>query len=97
MRLVTVLTDTPLVIDAPMKNRCGPCMLCRDACPVDAIKGENTKDHYGNRDEALFFTRCMEKLTKEFAKLSEIGAPICGICIKACPFGKKPEGKKRRS
>jgi epoxyqueuosine reductase QueG len=69
-------------------------MACRDACPVGAIKGENTKDHYKNRNEALFFTRCMEKLTKDFARLPEIGAPICGICIRACPYGKKTDGKK---
>jgi epoxyqueuosine reductase QueG len=94
VRLVTVLTDAPLAPDTPIKNRCGLCMSCRDACPVGAIKGENTKDHYKNRNEALFFTRCMEKLTKTFAKLPEIGAPICGICIRACPFGEKPGGKK---
>jgi len=94
VRLVTVLTDALLTPDGPVKNRCGPCMLCRDACPVEAIKGKNTNDHYENRNEALFFARCVEKLTKEFAKLPEIGAPICGICIKACPFGRKSKREK---
>jgi epoxyqueuosine reductase QueG len=89
VRLVTVLTKAPLDADAPIKNRCGNCMLCRDACPVEAIKGITTEDHYNNRGEALHFSRCVEKLTKEFAKRPEIGSPICGICIKACPFGRK--------
>lgn len=94
VRLVTVLTNAPLKTDAPIKNRCGKCMLCHDVCPVGAIKGVNTEDHYKNRDEALYFHKCVEKLTGEFAKLPDVGVPICGICIKVCPFGRKLKIKK---
>lgn len=87
IRLVTVLTDSPLKGDGPVKNRCGKCALCRDACPVGAIKGIGTKDHYNSRNEALYLSRCAEKLVGEFSRLPNVGAPICGICIKACPFG----------
>mgnify|MGYP003975746169 FL=1 len=89
VRLVTVLANAPLKSDAPIKNRCGKCMLCHDACPVNAIKGIGTKDYYKDREEALDFSKCVQKLTTEFAQLPEIGAPICGICIKVCPFGRK--------
>jgi len=92
VRLVTVLTNAPLVPDLPIKNRCGNCMVCRDACPAQAIKGVKTKDHYRNRDEALYFGRCVVKLTGEFAKLPDIGTPVCGICINVCPFGNKLSG-----
>jgi len=95
VRLVTVLTKAPLEPDRPLKNRCGGCMLCRDACPVQAIKGSNTEDHYSDRDEAMFFSRCAEKLMGEFARLPKIGAPICGICIKVCPFGRKMGSQKK--
>lgn len=88
IRLVTVLTDAPLRTDMPIKNRCGDCNLCRDACPARAIKGAGTKDHYKNREEALYFSRCVEKLTGEFTGLPNVGSAICGICIKACPFGR---------
>jgi len=88
IRLVTILTNAPLKINKPIKNRCGVCTACRDACPVEAIKGVVTKDRYKTRNEALHFDRCASKLTKEFAELPNIDAPICGICIKACPFGK---------
>lgn len=88
VRLITVLTKAPLKVDATIKNRCGNCMLCRDACPAGAIKGVSTTDHYNDRNEALHFSRCVEKL-KEFSTIPEIGAPICGICIKVCPFGRK--------
>ncbi|NVM56622.1 MAG: epoxyqueuosine reductase, partial [Desulfobacterales bacterium] len=86
IRLVTVLTDAPLKIDGPIKNRCGECMLCRDACPAGAIKGVGTKWHYKNRREALYLSRCAGKLVGDFSKLPNVGAPICGICIKVCPY-----------
>lgn len=93
VRLVTVLTKAPLAADTPLKNRCGKCMLCRDACPAKAIKGATTFNHYNNRNEALHFSRCVEKLTNEYARLPEIGASICGICIKVCPFGRRIKKK----
>ncbi len=89
IRLVTVLTTAPLKTDDPVRNRCGGCTLCRDSCPAGAIKGINTEDHYSSRDEALHFQRCADKLTGEFANLPGVGYPICGICIKVCPYGRK--------
>jgi len=89
VRLATILTKAPLDVDGPVKNRCGACTECQDACPAQAIKGVNTKTCYKNRNEALYFSRCVEKVTGEFAKIPEVGVPICGICIKVCPFGRK--------
>jgi epoxyqueuosine reductase len=94
VRLATLLVQAPLTVDGPIKNRCGACMNCRDSCPAKAIKGVNTESHYSHRNEALHFDRCMKKLTEEFAKMPEIGGPICGICINACPFGKKIKAPK---
>jgi epoxyqueuosine reductase QueG len=86
--LLLVITDAPLKIDSPIKNRCGECNLCREACPAGAIKGVSTKDNYKSREEALYFSRCVDKLVGEFSKLTNVDAPICGICIKVCPFGR---------
>ncbi|MBW1704475.1 MAG: epoxyqueuosine reductase [Deltaproteobacteria bacterium] len=94
VRLVTVLTKAPLDVDGPIKNRCGDCNACKDACPAQAIKGVNIESHYKSRNEAMYFSRCREKVVGEFAKIPEVGVPICGICIKACPFGKKLTSKK---
>jgi len=91
VRLATILTKAPLNADAPVENRCGKCTSCKDACPVGAIKGVTTQSHYESRDEAMFFSRCAEKLEEDFAKLPEIGTQICGICIKVCPFGRKKD------
>ncbi|MGD2126512.1 MAG: 4Fe-4S double cluster binding domain-containing protein [Desulfobacteraceae bacterium] len=97
VRLVTILTKASLDVDEPRENRCGACHECRDACPAGAIKGVNTTDHYTGRDEAMYFSRCAEKVAGEFAKLPQIGTPICGVCIKVCPFGRKIEKTKKNS
>jgi len=87
IRLVSVLTNAPLITDRPIENRCGDCKLCREACPAGAIKGVGTKYHYKSREEAFDLRRCEEKLN-EFSRLPNIDANICGICIKVCPFGR---------
>ncbi len=89
VRLATILTKAPLDVDGSKKNRCGKCANCRDACPARAIKGVNTEAHYDSRDEALYFSRCRDKVVGEFAEIPEVEVPICGICIKVCPFGRK--------
>lgn len=95
VRLVTVLTDAPLIPDTPVKNRCGSCRRCKDACPADAIRGVNTDAHYETREAAMFFSRCVEKLTLDFAAREHIAVPICGICIRACPFAMKGAAQRR--
>jgi epoxyqueuosine reductase len=89
VRLATILTKAPLDVDGPIKNRCGGCTACQDACPAQAIKGLNTETHYKGRNEAMYFSRCVEKVAGEFSTIPEVGVPICGICIKVCPFGRK--------
>ena len=92
VRLVTVLTDLPLVADEPMKNRCGSCTNCADACVAQAIRNASTAFRFDSRDEALDFRRCAVKLVDEFRKLPLVDKPICGICIKVCPWGRSGSG-----
>jgi len=88
VRLVTVLTDATLDFDAPIANRYGECTACRDACPAGAIKGAKTDSHYASRDEALFFSKCVNVLYGEFAKIPGVGGGSCGVCISVCPFSR---------
>ncbi len=90
IRLATVLTDMLLVPDVPLKNRCGKCAECSKACPASAIKNVSSNGRYENRDEALHFSRCADK-TMEFKARPGIGARICGVCVKVCPFGKRKQ------
>jgi epoxyqueuosine reductase QueG len=73
-RLVTVLTDLPLVPDKPIQQNCGSCYRCVDVCPAGAL-GENSNDYD--------LEKCYDCLTG-FSKLRGIGMHICGICVRAC-------------
>ncbi len=87
-RLTSVLTNINLTADEPVKNRCGKCKECTNACPAQAIKNVNTQSFYKDRNEAVDLNRCYSKLL-QFKALEDVGVTICGFCIKACPFGKK--------
>ncbi len=89
LRLVTVLTDAPLAPDAPLKNRCGSCTKCRDACPSGAIRGVNTERHYASREEALDFQKCVTQVRDVFGELPHVAGLICGVCVAVCPWGKR--------
>ena len=90
IRLATVMTDMPLTIDQPIRNRCGACNECSKACPVSAIKNVSTDSRYESRDAALHLDRCADR-TLQMKAMPGIGVRACGLCVKACPFGR---GKK---
>ncbi len=78
-RLVTVLTDMPLVPAAPLDRDCGACRACAAACPAGAIKETR---------EAFDHQACYETL-KDFRKKGYTTQFICGICVRDCR-GPKP-------
>jgi epoxyqueuosine reductase QueG len=88
IRLATVLTNMPLVPDRPIRQRCGACAECSKACPAQAIRNVSAEEGYDSREQALYFDRCAAQ-TLKFKGLQGIGARICGVCVKACPFGGK--------
>lgn len=89
IRLATILTDMDIEADAPIENMCGSCTNCKKACPAKAIKGVSLENgYYTERDHALFFDKCKSKLINEFAEIENVGFPICGFCIKVCPYAK---------
>jgi epoxyqueuosine reductase len=74
IRLVTILTDLPLVIDTPSSKDCGSCQDCLPVCPAGAIK---------ERQEDFDHLRCYEQL-RVFAKTLHLSHNICGVCVRAC-------------
>lgn len=88
VRLATILTTAELVPNEKLNNRCGTCEECMKACPAEAIKGISTNGYYETPNDALHFGKCLDKLRNEFRRLPNIKRSVCGICIKACPYGK---------
>jgi len=84
-RLSSILTDAPLHTVLPInKSRCGSCMVCRDACPGNAVSGKAWEAGL-YRDEFFDPAKC-RKTARERAKQGFGGnITICGKCIEACP------------
>jgi epoxyqueuosine reductase QueG len=86
LRLVTVLTDAPLRGKRPItESQCGDCQACVKACPVGAIHG-NTWTPKTERATLVDVHKCAEFIEEYKDKL---GAPVCGLCIQACPKGRR--------
>lgn len=85
LRLVSVLTDAALPADKPVKNRCGKCTACMEACPAKAITGKefHPEDPLEERFAAGACDKYLSKVRVAFGKR------VCGRCLAACPWGKK--------
>jgi len=90
VRFTTVLTNAPLPTGEPMKCRCGDCRACVDACPAGAIRDVRFELRPRRREDALDVQACLS-LLEEFARRPGIGELVCGICVKACPYGARGE------
>lgn len=82
IRLATILTNLPLILDSPSSGDCGSCRACLTVCPAEAIQ-----EHQENFDHI----RCYEQL-RSFAKTLHFSHNICGVCVKACK-GKDRKGQ----
>lgn len=72
--------------DSPMRNRCGSCTRCLQACPTGALEAPYS----------LHSGRCLSYLTIEYRgdfppdRAKEMGQKIygCDDCLKACPWNR---------
>ncbi|WP_407377245.1 4Fe-4S double cluster binding domain-containing protein [Methanobrevibacter sp.] len=89
LRLSSVLTNAPLEIGKPILNsKCGKCMICKDACPGNAISGIEW-NHKLKRNDFYDDKKC-EKYALIVSE-ENLGKPdtVCGKCIYACPHTQK--------
>ena len=88
VRFATVLTDMALEPQKEViKDGCGACMICRNACPAGAITGENYVPG-APRDSVIDAEKCSEHM-KTYKDIGR-GA-VCGVCVSVCPKGKKKQ------
>ena len=80
LRLACVLTDLPLVPDAPIAfgadDFCARCQACTNACPPAAITPEKQLVR-GVRRWYVDFDRCLPFFNEHQG---------CGICLSVCPW-----------
>jgi epoxyqueuosine reductase len=101
LRFATVLTDMPLSPGKPVPNGCGVCRLCVVSCPARAFKYVPFEVRPSSREEIFdadkcyaYLLKCKEVLAKKH-HMHEHAIPICGVCIRVCPIGKKGLAKKK--
>lgn len=82
LRLSAVVTDMPLVKDAPEEfgadEFCTRCQVCINGCPVDAISDDKQYVR-GVRKWYVDFDRCIPYFNETHG---------CGICIAVCPWSR---------
>lgn len=89
VRWSSVLTDAPLKTGAPLESGCIDCNECVDICPVNAFTGRsfNKKEDREARYDAK---KCENYL---YQSDNHLKWNVCGLCIYACPYGKKSKNK----
>ena len=84
LRLATVTTDLPLVVDRPVdigvQRFCERCVVCAKACPAGAIPSGPKEEVRGVRKWRLDAQKC-------YRYWHEVGSD-CGICIAVCPWSR---------
>ncbi|MFA5575453.1 MAG: tRNA epoxyqueuosine(34) reductase QueG [Brumimicrobium sp.] len=93
--LAEIILDLPLEYDGPIKDYCGTCTRCIDACPTEALT-----------PYSIDASKCISYLTielkdnvlpKEFEGKMENWAFGCDICQDVCPWNRfsKPHNEPR--
>lgn len=89
--LAEILISEEFAYDEPVKDMCGTCTKCIDACPTNAIIEAKVID--SNRCISYLTIENKKVLSKDFVK--QVGNNIygCDICQEVCPWNSKSKIK----
>jgi epoxyqueuosine reductase len=93
--LAELILDLELEYDGPVKDYCGTCTACMDACPTDAIPEPYVVD--GSKCISYFTIELKEAIPPEVKGKFENWIFGCDICQDVCPWNKfsKPHREPR--
>jgi epoxyqueuosine reductase len=93
--LAELIIDLELIYDGPVKDYCGTCTACMDACPTDAIPQPYVVD--GSKCISYFTIELKEEIPAEVKGKFENWIFGCDICQDVCPWNRfsKPHGENR--
>ncbi len=84
--LAELIIDLALEADGPMKDYCGTCAACQDACPTDAIPEPYVVD--GSRCISYLTIELKDEIPSEFKNQMEGWVFGCDICQDVCPWNR---------
>lgn len=93
--LAELIIDLALEPDGPIKDYCGTCTACQDACPTDAIADPYVVD--GSRCISYLTIELKEEIPQEFKNKMGSWAFGCDICQDVCPWNRfsKPHSEPK--
>ncbi len=83
-----IISDLELDQDAPVKDYCGTCTKCIDACPTDAITNAYMVDGSKCISYATIELKATLKIPDTFKQKMENWAFGCDICQDVCPWNR---------
>ncbi len=84
--IAELILDIELEYDGPMKDYCGTCTRCIDACPTDAIIGPHVVD--GSKCISYFTIELKENIPAEYKNKLNNWTFGCDICQDVCPWNR---------
>lgn len=88
--LAELIIDLPLVADSPIKDFCGRCTRCIDACPTDAISSEGYVMD-GSKCISYVTIELKEAIPSDFVGKMDNWMFGCDICQEVCPWNRFAE------
>ena len=92
--LAELIIDLDLEPDGPVKDYCGTCTACMDACPTDAIPQPFVVD--GSRCISYFTIELKEEIPTEVKGKFENWIFGCDICQDVCPWNRFAQPHQER-
>lgn len=81
-----LIIDLELEPDGPIKDYCGTCTACIDACPTEAIIEPHVVD--GSKCISYFTIELKEAIPQDYADKFEGWTFGCDICQDVCPWNR---------
>jgi epoxyqueuosine reductase len=84
--IAELIVDLELDVDAPMKDYCGTCTRCLDACPTQAIVAPQIVD--GSKCISYFTIEIKDAIPDSYKNKFEDWAFGCDTCQDVCPWNR---------